>query len=336
MNKAVDVPKTRRTLTGLPPDLKSAFAAERLAYRRHMTPDEILSLKGVASIAFATDISRDLVENIMHYCLHVERRMSGRAAGNIEDLVLRYLLRLIASFETEPDDTELCHMEIGAFFGASTILSCHAVQLAQRRHRIVVIDPFAGYYEQPLDPLSNSAVTEETFWANLERFGFDGRQVSAFNGMSTDAAIIGQCARLKLLSLIIDGDHSYDGVKRDWIHYAHLVVPGGYVLVDDYNNVNWPDVTRFVNSEILPYVAGKWSPLLVFGHTIILKRLEPAGGETFAETLIHRLKDGERTIAKQAKQMEILERRVRYFQNSMSWRVTGPLRWLRRKLLRFL
>jgi len=43
--------------------------------------------------------------------------------------------------------------------------------------------------------------------------------------------------------LFIDGDHSYDGVKNDTIHYTPMVRSGGYVIFHDTNHVkdimNW-------------------------------------------------------------------------------------------------
>lgn len=311
-----------------------------------MTAEEIASLQGICSTVFSTDIGRDLIENIMHYCLHVERRIDGRAAGHVEDLVLRYLLRLIASAEAGgamAEDPEACHLEIGVLFGATTVFSCHAVRLAGREIRTVVIDPFAGYYGQSTDPGSGAAVSEEVFWSNLRKFGFDRKGVSVFRGLSTDAAIVAKCKGKKVLSLLIDGDHSYDGVKQDWLNYASLVVPGGYVMIDDYNAFQWPEITCFVNNEILPYLAGRWSPVLVLSHSLILKRVDARSDAMLDAELVHRFEGARHTIEVQQKRLdakqqrlERLEAELKSIRQSGSWKVTAPLRWLRRKLLRVL
>lgn len=62
-------------------------------------------------------------------------------------------------------------------------------------------------------------------------------------------------------ALVIDGDHSYDGVRNDFAMYAPLVRPGGLVLLHDIAVVNdpraqvhrfWPELTgRYRTSEIL-------------------------------------------------------------------------------------
>lgn len=47
--------------------------------------------------------------------------------------------------------------------------------------------------------------------------------------------------------LLIDGDHTYDGVRRDFEMYSSLVRPGGVVAFHDIVEVNVPDfgVSRF-------------------------------------------------------------------------------------------
>ena len=50
--------------------------------------------------------------------------------------------------------------------------------------------------------------------------------------------------------LIIDGDHSYDGVKYDFDSYFPLLHPGGYVIFDDYNAKEWPGVQKFIDQDL--------------------------------------------------------------------------------------
>ena len=49
---------------------------------------------------------------------------------------------------------------------------------------------------------------------------------------------------------MIDGDHTYEGVKADFERYAPLVRRGGVIIFDDYNAKDWPDVARFVDTEV--------------------------------------------------------------------------------------
>ena len=47
--------------------------------------------------------------------------------------------------------------------------------------------------------------------------------------------------------VLIDGDHTYSGIKRDWEHFYPMVEKGGYILVHDYDSPYFPDVTNFLD-----------------------------------------------------------------------------------------
>ena len=51
--------------------------------------------------------------------------------------------------------------------------------------------------------------------------------------------------------IIIDGDHSFDGIKNDFEKYSSLLDNDGYLLVDDYNASEWPDVSDFVDNHLI-------------------------------------------------------------------------------------
>lgn len=316
-------------LTG---EIEQAFDVESLPFRRQMTHEETEKLQGVIKLAFSWEIDKKILEKIADYCFYVERNIEGRASGSIEDLVIRYLSGYFSCLDTEHNREDLCHLEIGVLFGATTILTCHAVQLAGSKTGIVVIDPFEGYYDRETDPLTKLPVTEDRFQANLARFGFDNGNVTIYRGLSTDREIIRKCGKYKILSLIIDGDHSYEGVKKDWINYSGLVVEGGYVLIDDYNCKHWPEVTEFVNREILSHFADKWEPVLIFGNTIILKKLKSYDdGKNRMEELVYKLKDAERIIESRKREIERKNNEIEAIMDSISWKITKPLRWLRDK-----
>lgn len=49
-----------------------------------------------------------------------------------------------------------------------------------------------------------------------------------------------------------DGDHTYDGVRQDWIRYSPWIKPGGFAVFDDYHQENNPanGVKRFVEQVL--------------------------------------------------------------------------------------
>lgn len=324
--------------------VNKAFDVERLPFRRNLTQEDINKLQKACSLAFKSEIHPEVIEKIMHYCYYVERQIKGRAAGNIEDLIIRYLMRYFASFLEKSGDGRPCHLEIGALFGAATIFSCHAVKFAEKEIVTVVIDPFEGYYEQDVDVVTKKRVDEETFWSNIDRCDFPRDMVEVMKGLSTDEDIIKRSKELRILSLLIDGDHSYDGVKKDWMNFSPQVVTGGHVLFDDYNNNAWPDVTEFVNKEVLSNSLGKWEVILVYGNSLIVKRtnLEKGKGFTPTEICYQRLNDRQRTLEQKKREIEQMQkeieqmhkeiekrdRQIHMMQNWWRWKITAALRRL--------
>lgn len=336
--------------------LNDAFDVERLPFRRKLTDEEINKLRKACSLAFNEDIHPQIIKKIMHYCYYVERNMIGRAAGSIEDLVIRYLIRYYGSLLGAGSDRRRCHLEIGALFGAATIFSCHAVKLAEKEVVTIVVDPFEGYYDEDVDVVTKKRVDEKTFWANIDKYGFRRDMVEIMKGLSTDGDIIRAIKELEIASLFIDGNHSYDGVKSDWMNFSPQVVQGGYVLFDDYNSTAWPEVAEFVNKEVLSNLLGKWEVVLVYGNSIVLKRVDVEQGEglTASEVYYHKLRDRERTIEQMKREMhemktemhemkraiqrinrevETKRERIDAIHNTWSWRITSPLRYLGKRFM---
>lgn len=271
-------------------EIEKAFDVERQPTRRNLSLDELVQLRAVCQIAFGEDINPQVLKKIINYCLYVERFMQGRAAGDIVDLVIRYFVRYFSS-ANQQDSDNINHGEIGVLFGATTIYSHHAAKLAGVRPFITVIDPFSGYYGKNRDDITGLPVDLEIFKNNLSRFNIPSEEIEIIVGLSTDDDVIDRIGNREFISLIIDGDHSYEGLKADWSRYKENIVVGGYVLIDDYNNPAWPEVTRYVNKEIFPNLNNQWEVVLVFGYSLVLKR-NAVGKESeknFAATYLSRI-----------------------------------------------
>lgn len=50
--------------------------------------------------------------------------------------------------------------------------------------------------------------------------------------------------------LMIDADHSEDGLQRDIDGWLHFVKPGGYVLFHDYDSANWHGITDVIDRNM--------------------------------------------------------------------------------------
>ena len=95
------------------------------------------------------------------------------------------------------------------------------------------------------------------------------------DAMSTSDEAIGRGGTKKYDVLIIDGEHSYAGVKADFENYRHFVRRGGFIIFDDYGANDWPDVQRFVDGEVmgredLGFVGAEW-------RTAVFRIIKTAG-----------------------------------------------------------
>lgn len=127
------------------------------------------------------------------------------------------LLHLLAE---EPPSRVL---EIGTARGGTLFLFS---RIAAPGATLVTVDlpggPFGGGY-----PRSRSRL--------LKSFGRGGQRIHPIRGDSHRVATLDEVKRRvnDVDFLFIDGDHTYDGVRRDWEMYGPLVRPGGLVAFHD-------------------------------------------------------------------------------------------------------
>lgn len=194
-----------------------------------------------------SDVARRAVRHLLLRAQHMELTCRGRLATHLADLVIRSL-----AVGSAPGD-EVDILEIGTLFGIGGLLVRDHIEGRGRRARLTVIDPLSGYYgEHRLDPPTGLSVSRENLAHNAARFGVGQDDLVVLEGLSTDAEIRERAASQSYGALIIDGDHSYEGIKADYELYADLVEPGGVLVVDDYGTTDWPDVGQFTDEAIVP------------------------------------------------------------------------------------
>jgi len=116
-------------------------------------------------------------------------------------------------------------LEIGTCHGGTLWLWC---QLAHPFANIISVDlpdgPYGGGYPVEAVP-------------KLLNYSRDHQWIQLFRGDSHDELMLKGVKRFlagkKLDLLFIDGDHSYEGVKRDWEMYSPLMREGGVVVFHD-------------------------------------------------------------------------------------------------------
>jgi hypothetical protein len=206
----------------------------------------------------------------------LDKKMVGRIAGDIEDYIFNHLASYAVS-KLFGDSPNLVHVEIGTLFGGSLILNMEAIRLSEVDRAVIAIDPLDGYYRQDyalgseVDIQTHLPVNIETVLKNISIMGFEGRPHAIWKLYSTDEEAHRRAKSLDIAFLFIDGDHGYAGIANDWAHFASRVVEGGFVLIDNYNDHSWPDVTRFVNQKILN-CDSTWEPVFCLNRSILFRR----------------------------------------------------------------
>ncbi|MEM7145841.1 MAG: class I SAM-dependent methyltransferase [Verrucomicrobiota bacterium] len=148
-------------------------------------------------------------------------------------------------------------LEIGSHLGASSIVLAEVLKrMAPPDSKLFCIDTWM-----------NDAMTEGTknTWTEFESYTQSwSKWIAPLRGMSTEV----QLPDIDAYDLIfIDGDHSYEGARADADRFAHLVRPGGRLLMHDHDRA---PVAR-VAGELL--ATGNWAVTRSVGHILSLQRL---------------------------------------------------------------
>lgn len=133
-------------------------------------------------------------------------------------------------------DYKLNYVEIGSYAGGSASLIMH-----RNNTNIISID------------LGNP-IPKEICEQNVQKFNTYSNFYKYIKGNSHNTDIFNELNSIvsEIDVLFIDGDHSYDGVVKDFEMYSTMVKPGGYIIFDDYNDYQYsPEVKTAVNDIIL-------------------------------------------------------------------------------------
>lgn len=140
-------------------------------------------------------------------------------------------------------------LEIGSYKGKST---CY---LASGAHNVVyALDMWDLRYQDYAPSRTEqkrgfgNKSTFETFQEQVNSAGLQNRIVT----VKGDSSQVGKIWSIPLGMLFIDGNHTYDMVKSDYVMFARHVVSGGYLAMHDYVI---PDVRRVIE---IAQRSGEW------------------------------------------------------------------------------
>lgn len=180
------------------------------------------------------------------------------------DPIEGYALLLLAAYG--PGDG--CVVEIGSLYGRST---CYLATGCTRNGRggVYAVDTFMGSEEHQeggeaeQKDIVESGTTLKTFLKNMAKHRLDSR-ITPIRSTSLDAASDwDQEIRL----LFIDGDHSYEGTKKDFEAWNRHVHHSGVIAFHDVST--WAGVTQFYEELIQN---NEWVEALAMGTLRVVTR----------------------------------------------------------------
>ena len=145
-------------------------------------------------------------------------------------------------------------LEIGVFKGQVISLWALIARQSQRSINITGVSPFEGNISQPAKSLwgklrskLSSSYRSEVEVGNLynkedylqvindlfRAFELDFESLNLIKGYSTDASIFQELPEEEFDVIYVDGDHSFEVVKKDLLNYTPKIKKGGYLITDD-------------------------------------------------------------------------------------------------------
>ncbi|GAA1178558.1 class I SAM-dependent methyltransferase [Streptomyces hebeiensis] len=139
-------------------------------------------------------------------------------------------------------------LEIGTLYGLFSATLARMLHRAGVEARLTIVDPLVGSQLQPgatqgAEP-TGTPVRMDVVRANLALGGRTGAEARVERGFSGDPEVRAAVSDRRYGVIVVDGDHSAEGVLADLEWAEEIVAPGGIVVLDDYGDAHWPGVQR--------------------------------------------------------------------------------------------
>ena len=139
-------------------------------------------------------------------------------------------------------------LEIGTLYGMFGAALLRMLERSGREPQFTIIDPLVGTQLQNGSSITNDAsgtpVEERAVHTNLALAGAAGQRTRLHVGYSTDPKAQAAVGDREYGLIIVDGDHSREGVIADLAWVEKIVAPGGVVILDDFGDAKWPGVEQ--------------------------------------------------------------------------------------------
>lgn len=217
---------------------------------RMPTPGEIDTLvRQVQDVADGSEHARRSVTVAYRTVVALEALGVGRLAGSTSNVCGKLATVPLLS---PPNGNVL---EIGTLYGLFAAGLLRMLHRAGTEPHLTIVDPLAGSQLQPgtaqrADP-TGTPVREDVVRANLALGGvgsaIDARIQQGFSG---DDEVRAAVFDRQYGVIVVDGDHSMEGVRADLEWVEQIVAPGGIVVLDDYGDKAWPGVQEALDKHL--------------------------------------------------------------------------------------
>lgn len=142
------------------------------------------------------------------------------------------------------NDKQIFAAEIGSYLGASACFICSALKPGDKLICIDTWENDAMQYGNDIDGEKRDTYKEFRF--NTADFS---NTIIEVRGWSTDVYDKVKNITSYLDFLFIDGDHNYDGVKKDWELYSPMLIQGSVVA---FHDTGWAEgVNKVITEQVL-------------------------------------------------------------------------------------
>ena len=216
------------------------------AHDRYFSAEDATHVRAFWMPRFGLAVPTSQLMYLAHDICLAEDRCDGRLATTVQAAVVRSL----ALMSLGTGDIEL--LEIGTLFGIGAGALYRTGARAGQRVRLTLVDPLDGYYSVGLrDSTTGVPVTLDVLSRNLKAMSVTESDVRFVIGKSGDDEVLAEVSDRTYDYVLIDGDHSLEGVAADFTRYGELVRPGGLLVFDDYDTADWPQIKTFVDRHVL-------------------------------------------------------------------------------------
>ncbi|GGY91957.1 class I SAM-dependent methyltransferase [Streptomyces poonensis] len=231
-------------------DLLLGSRARGLSRLVHQGPLDRLHAE-VAELAGDRDAALRNVASAYRLLIALESLGVGRIAGGTMNICGK--LGTIPLLDPPNDEI----LEIGTLYGMFSTGLIRMMERDGRSPSVTIVDPFAGIQLQPgtdrrPDP-SGAPVDEHAVRTNLTLAGPAGAAARIQRGFSADPDTRAAVSDRSYGVIVIDGDHSAEGVLADLEWAEQIAAPGAVIVLDDYGDPKWTGVKEAADK----YLAGE-------------------------------------------------------------------------------